>query len=368
MITNIETKNACNKSPGRNCDDNAKTRQKILIIYTGGTIGMRENPETRALEPFDFKHLLDNVPKLRLLDVDVQSFEFERPIDSSSMKPEHWRSIAEVIENNYNDFDGFVVLHGTDTMAYTSSALSFMLENLGKPVIITGSQLPIGDVRTDGEENLITALQVASATHPDGTHVVREVAILFEDYLWRGNRATKHSSDNFNAFSSNNFPALANIGLGIHYNHALLRHSESNAPLKVHKEMDTNVMFIDLFPGIQEKVVRHLLSTPGIKGIVMKTFGSGNGPNDEWFVQALRDTTSSGVVVVNVSQCGNGMVIPERYQAGLTEKNTGVISGLDMTSEAAMTKLMSLFGRGLSVDEVRNEVVRDYCGELTPVE
>lgn len=343
----------------------SSSRPKILIIYTGGTIGMIENPETMALEPFKFDHLLENVPKLKLLDIDIESAEFEHPIDSSSMNPAHWQEIARVVEENYSIYDGFVVLHGTDTMAYTASALSFMLEHLDKPVIITGSQLPIGDVRTDGEENLITALQVASARDADGRQMVREVAILFEDYLWRGNRSTKHSSDNFCAFSSNNFPALASIGLGIHYNKELLHNKPSEGELKVNYGIDTNVMFIDLFPGIQENVVRHLFNTPGIKGIVIKTFGAGNGPNDPWFIRILSEAVERRIVVVNISQCVNGCVMPELYTAGLQISRSGVISGRDLTSEAAITKLMSLFGRGMSPEEVKAAMTESLCGEMT---
>ena len=340
-------------------------RPKIMIIYTGGTIGMIENPVTRTLEPFNFDHLLENVPKLRLLDIDIESVEFEHPIDSSSMNPDHWKDIAKAIEENYNKCDGFVVLHGTDTMAYTASALSYMLENLDKPVIITGSQLPIGDVRTDGEENLITALQVASARDRQGNMVVREVAILFEDFLWRGNRSTKHSSDNFCAFSSNNYPALASIGLGIHFNQDVLLKHPVGGELKVHYDMDTNVMFIDLFPGIQENVVRHLFNTPGIRGIIIKTFGAGNGPNDPWFIQAISEAISKGIVVVNISQCVNGSVQPELYSAGIEISKTGVISGKDMTSEAAITKLMYHFGRQLPIEEVKKQMGESLCGELT---
>ncbi|MDE6768814.1 MAG: asparaginase, partial [Muribaculaceae bacterium] len=218
-------------------------RPRIMMIYTGGTIGMKENPLTHALEPVDFEHLLDNVPKLKMLDFHIDSFQFEHPIDSSAMNPNHWVEIAKVIEQNYDSYDGFVVLHGTDTMAYTASALSFMLENLDKPVIITGSQLPIGEVRTDGEENLITALQIAAARDRNNEHTIREVAILFENYLWRGNRSTKRSADNFNAFKSNNYPELAKIGLGITFNReALWRGKFANAPLKVHYNMDCNVL------------------------------------------------------------------------------------------------------------------------------
>lgn len=353
------TKNVCrSKRPNLN-------NPKILIIYTGGTIGMRENPDTRALEPFDFNHLLDNVPKLRLLDIDIESFEFPNPIDSSSMTPAHWQDIARVIESRYDDFDGFVVLHGTDTMAYTASALSFMLRNLQKPVIITGSQLPIGDVRTDGEENLITALQVAAKRDKDGHQMVREVAILFEDYLWRGNRATKHSSDNFNAFSSNNYPPLASIGIGIHFNRESLLRENSDKPMSVLPMMDDNVMYMDLFPGITESTVRHLFATPGIKGIVMKTFGSGNGPDSPWFIKALKEVIDRGVVVVNISQCSNGSVNPTTYASGLGIYNSGTICGLDLTSEAAITKLMHLFGNGYSHEEVKEMMMTPIAGELT---
>lgn len=341
------------------------TNPRILIIYTGGTIGMIENPDTRALEPFDFNHLVENVPKLKLLDIEIESFEFRNPIDSSSMTPDHWKDIAKVISDHYDRYDGFVVLHGTDTMAYTASALSFMLQGLDKPVIITGSQLPIGDVRTDGEENLITALQIAARRDQSGHQMVREVAILFEDYLWRGNRATKHSSDNFNAFSSNNYPPLASIGLGIHFNESSLMRQENTPPLCVKYDMDTNVMYMDLFPGITENIVRHFLSTPGIKGIVMKTFGSGNGPTEKWFTDALKEAINKDIVVVNISQCSNGSVSEVKYSAGLGIFEAGAIPGKDLTSEAAITKLMHLFGQGLSAKEVKKKMLQPIAGELT---
>lgn len=340
-------------------------KPKILIIYTGGTIGMIENQETGALEPFDFDHLIDNVPKVKMLDYSIENIQFEHPLDSSDINPRHWCEIARNIERNYERFDGFVVLHGTDTMAYTASALSFMLENLHKPVIITGSQLPIGEVRTDGEENLITALQIAASTNDNGAPTVQEVAILFENYLWRGNRATKMSADNFNAFKSNNYPSLAKIGLGIHFNHDALMAHNAMRPLQVRCKMDPQVMFLDLHPGINEQTLRHLLDTPDIRGIVMKTYGAGNGPTEPWFINAIREASERGLVIMNVSQCVNGGVHAKRYVGANMLEQAGVISGYDITSEAAITKLMYLFGVGLTPDEVKQYLIYPLAGEMT---
>ncbi len=343
-----------------------KTRRpKILIIYTGGTIGMIENQETRALQPFDFTHLIDNVPKVKKLDYDIDNIQFDAPIDSANMSPAHWAEIARAIELNYNTHDGFVVLHGTDTMAFTASALSFMLENLHKPVIITGSQLPIGEVRTDGEENLITALQVAAATDAMGTPMVQEVAILFENYLWRGNRSTKMSADNFNAFKSNNYPALAHIGLGIAFHEENLYRTPTKRPLKVHYEMDPAVMFVELHPGITESTLKHMLATPGIKGVVLKTYGAGNGPTEAWFTRAISEADQRGVVILNVSQCVNGGVHADLYETGSNLTAAGAVSGNDITSEAAITKMMYLFGLGLDSPTVKTYLSCSLCGEGT---
>lgn len=325
---------------------------------------MIEDPVTRALQPFDFSHLIDNVPKVKMLEYDIDNIQFT-PIDSSDMGPEGWSEIAMAIAANYDGYDGFVVLHGTDTMAYTASALSFMLGGLDKPVIITGSQLPIGEVRTDGEENLITALQIAAATDADGSPMVQEVAILFEDYLWRGNRATKRSADNFNAFKSGNYPHLAKVGLSINFfRDALMRH-QSAGGLNPQYNLDPAVAVIDLYPGLSESVLRHVLQTPDIKGIVLRTYGAGNAPTASWFIDMIKDTVDRGIVILNVTQCAYGGVHPNRYVAGDVLAATGVIPGYDITFEAAVTKMMFLFGLGLDSKQVKFYLERPLAGEMT---
>ncbi|MCM1294845.1 MAG: asparaginase [Muribaculaceae bacterium] len=337
---------------------------RILIIYTGGTIGMIEDPETKTLRPFDFSHLMENVPKVKKLNYQIDNLQFEQPIDSSDMNPCLWRHIAQGIADNYDNYDGFVVLHGTDTMAYTASALSFMLQGLTKPVIITGSQLPIGEVRTDGEENLITALQIAAAKADDGIPMVQEVAILFENYLWRGVRSTKRSADHFNAFRSSNYPELAKIGLGISFHQDVLDRRKSKK-FRFYPDFDPCVMCIDLFPGLTENTLRHLLSTPGIKGIVLRTYGTGNGPTAEWFIDAIRDACNRGMVILNVTQCLNGSVSSKRYLAGDLLSGTGIASGHDITFEAAITKMMHLFGRKLPRAEIIKKLQKPLVGEMT---
>lgn len=326
---------------------------------------MIEDPVTKSLKPFDFDHLIDNVPKLRMLNYEIEHLSLNPPIDSSDMLPENWRQICSAIDENYDRYDGFVVLHGTDTMAYTASALSFMLENLTKPVIITGSQLPIGEVRTDGEENLITAIQIAAERDSKGEPMIQEVAILFENYLWRGNRSTKMSADNFNAFRSNNYPPLAHIGLGIHYYTDSLYRPDRSRPLTVHYGLDSDVMYISLFPGISERILNHLLNTPGIKGVVMKTYGAGNTPTAPWFTKALSDAVARGLIILNVTQCINGSV-HKRYVSADQLEAIGVISGGDLTSEAAITKMMHLFAMNLTHDEIKRRLGKSLCGEMSP--
>lgn len=337
----------------------------VLLIYTGGTIGMIENPETGALEAFNFDQLLEYVPELKRFNCHISSYQFTPPIDSSDMKPSLWAQLVEIITGNYDKFDGFVILHGTDTMAYTASALSFMLENLCKPVILTGSQLPIGMLRTDGKENLITAIEIAADKHPDGTAVVPEVCIFFENQLLRGNRTTKINAENFNAFRSHNYPALATAGIHIKYNYNYIRKADLSKSLKPHYAYNTNVIIITLFPGIQENLISNVLRTPHLRAIVLKTYGSGNAPQMPWLIQALKEATERGVIIVNISQCATGTIEMERYETGLQLLGAGVISGYDSTVEAILTKLMFILGHGKSTEEIRHLMSISIAGEIT---
>ena len=337
----------------------------VLLIYTGGTIGMIENPETGALEAFNFDQLQENVPELKRFNYRISSYQFSPPIDSSDMEPALWAKLVKIIHYNYDNFDGFVILHGTDTMAYTASALSFMLENLSKPVILTGSQLPIGMLRTDGKENLITAIEIAAAKYPDGTAIVPEVCIFFENHLLRGNRTTKINAENFNAFRSYNYPALATAGIHIKYEYDRIRKADPSIPMHPHYVFDTNVIILTLFPGIQENIVRTVLNTPGLKAVALKTYGSGNAPQKPWFIRLLKEATQRGIVIVNISQCQTGMGELARYETGLHLLDAGVISGYDSTAESVLTKLMLLLGHNMSPREIRNEMSRPIAGEFT---
>ncbi len=338
---------------------------KVLLIYTGGTIGMNRNPQTKALEPFDFEHLLLNVPELKQFDTEISTYQFTPPIDSSDMSPRLWVDLAHVIADHYDDYNGFVVLHGTDTMAYTASALSYMLENLTKPVIFTGSQLPIGQLRTDGKENLITSIEIASACHQDGTAMVPEVGIFFNGHLMRGNRTTKQSADGFNAFESFNYPHLVEAGVNIRYNDGLILKPDFKKPLQPHFRLDNNVIIFSLFPGVREDLIRHIIATPNLRSIVMRTFGSGNAPQNPWLLSALKEGTHRGKIIINISQCMQGRVEMGRYDTGYQLKEAGVISGCDSTVEGAVTKLMFLQGRYNDSEQIRKYMLRSIRGEIT---
>lgn len=336
----------------------------ILLIYTGGTIGMIENAVTGILENFNFEQLQQYVPELKTFDFPIESIQFDPPVDSSDMNPDAWRRLVHIIEDNYYRYSGFVILHGTDTMAFTASALSFMLEGLDKPVILTGSQLPIGKLRTDGKENLMTSIEIASAVDDRGRALVPEVSIFFENHLLRGNRTTKINAENFNAFRSYNYPVLAEAGIHIKY-FPSLRERPYLSNLKSHYNMDTDVAILKMFPGIQQNVMESVLSIDGLKGLVVETFGSGNAPREPWLVQIMRRTSDRGLVIINVTQCQAGTVDMSKYETGFQLKKSGMVSGFDSTTESAITKLMFLFGEGYQPDEVRSLMCRSIAGEIT---
>ena len=337
----------------------------VLLIYTGGTIGMIENAATGALENFNFEQLQKYIPELQKFNFPIDTYQFDPPMDSSDMEPDMWRKLVRIIHDNYNRYHGFVILHGTDTMAYTASALSFMLEGLDKPVILTGSQLPIGVLRTDGKENLMTSIEIAIAQNKEGRALVPEVCIFFENHLMRGNRTTKINAENFNAFRSFNYPPLARVGIHIKYEPNLIRKPTPDKPLKPHYLFDTNVVILTLFPGIQEEIIHSLLHVPGLKAVVMKTFGSGNAPQKEWFIRELKEATDRGIIIVNITQCASGAVEMGRYETGMHLLEAGVISGYDSTPECAVTKLMFLLGHGLSNKDIRYKMNSCLIGEIT---
>jgi len=335
----------------------------LLIIYTGGTIGMVKDPATGALKPFDIDNLYKHIPVLESYPFKIDSVAFEPLIDSSSINPDHIIKLTQIIKDNYEDYDGFVVLHGSDTMAYTASFMSFMLENLNKPVIFTGAQLPLGILRSDGRENLINAIEIASANE-DGTPLVPEVAICFENELYRGNRTHKTNAEDFEAFRSGNYPTLASIGVHIKYYHSSILKPRFKK-LKAHMELNNNVTVLKLFPGINKKVVRTLLTIPGLKGVVLETFGSGNAPDAHWFLEEIGSAVERGLIIYNVTQCESGSVEMGKYATSLALQKKGVVSGYDITTEAALAKLMYLLGRNLSADKVKQLLTMSLRGELT---
>lgn len=339
-------------------------RKHILIIYTGGTIGMIDQPVTGALVPVDFSEIETQIPELRKFDLTLETYTFDPIIDSSNVSPEFWIDLAKLIEEYYDQVDGVVILHGTDTMAFTASALSFMLENLQKPVILTGSQLPVGVLRTDGKENLLSAIEIA-ADYRDDTPMVAEVCIFFQNQLFRGNRTTKHNAEYFNAFVSENYPPLAETGIHIHYHTSPYNAPDNHITLKVHTGLNPHVGILKIFPGITPELVKALLETVGLKGLVLETFGSGNAPTSEWFIDLLENAIRSGLIILNVSQCPAGSVLPGKYETSRQLQNIGVLNGRDMTTEAALTKMMFLLGQDIEASEVKVLMNRAIRGEIT---
>ena len=341
---------------------NQKTKGKVLIIYTGGTFGMTYDG-SGVLVPFDFSLILEQLPTLKNLSLELTVISFENPIDSSNISPEHWNVLGNIIFENYESHDGFVVLHGTDTMAYTASALSFMLDGLAKPVIFTGAQLPITEPRSDARENLITALEIASAKK-DNKPLVPEVCIYFDYELLRGNRSKKVESMQFDAFDSGNYPPLAKAGVKIDYNFSAIRKLNGQSKLNLRRKMDPSVSILKLFPGIPDSTVSAILSTKGLRAVILETYGSGNAPTQECLINALKKAIDQQIIIVNISQCPGGMVTQGRYETSRELQKIGVIGGADMTTEAAVTKLMLLLGE-YGVDETRKLVAKSLAGELT---
>lgn len=343
-----------------------KQKSSILIIYTGGTIGMKSDPTDNTLKPFNFSQILEEVPELAKFACRIDSYSFNPVIDSSDVEPSMWLKLVDLIDGKYDLYDGFVVLHGTDTMSYSASAVSFMIGGLTKPVIFTGSQLPIGVPRTDGKENLISAVEIASARDADGHAVVPEVCICFDNVLMRGNRTTKMSSSNFKAFCSENCPPLAEAGISIRYNTGeILRPEDWNRRPVFHKRLDTRVSILKIHPGITAQVVRNILCGPETRAVIIETYGSGNAPSAEWFLSVVREAHSMGKVLLNVTQCPSGTVDMDLYATGKCLKDAGVRNGYDSTTESALAKLFVLLGENPANSDVERLLETSLRGEIT---
>ncbi len=338
--------------------------KSILIIYTGGTIGMVQNSETGTYEPFNFKQIEAKVPELKRFDCKISTIQFDVPLDSSDITPAEWIIMANIIGDNYKKYNGFVILHGTDTMAYSASALSFMLENLHKPVIFTGAQLPIGTRRSDGRENLLTAIEIACAEQ-NHEPVVPEVTVYFENRLYRGNRVIKNSAEFFNAFHSHNHPPLAQVGVHIKFNFGAISYVPLTRPFKVHTNLDNNIAILKIFPGISKETVVSVLNTPGLKGLIFETFGAGNAPNQPWLIEEIAKAINKGLIVLNATQCNTGSVEMGRYKTSEALLKTGVVGGYDITTEAAITKMMFLLGQNLPREKIIEKLNTSICGEIT---
>lgn len=339
-------------------------KPSLLLIYTGGTIGMVKDSVNGSLSPLPFNHIMDEIPEINRANCTLSSYTFDPPLDSSNVNSEQWVKMASIISDNYESYDGFVVLHGTDTMAYSASALSFMLENLAKPVVFTGSQLPIGSLRTDAKENLISAVELAAA-RKDGKPTISEVVIYFESKLFRGNRTSKYNAEEFRAFQSYNYPPLAEIGVHIRYNSHLLRKPAKDSSFNVHCKLTSDVAILKIFPGISKKVVHAVLNIDGLKGLVLETYGAGNAPSNDWFVDELEKSLKKGLIILNVSQCAEGAVEMGLYETSIALEKAGVIGGKDITTEAAVTKLMYLLGASKTPDEIKIDLNRSIRGEIS---